>query len=284
MLYLLLAIISSTLITLFMRLSEGKLRNNMGMFMMNYIICVLMSRISMGNMELFTNADGITVAAGLGLFSGVMYLVSFVFMQWNMRKNGVVLTSTFTKLGVLVPTLMAIIVFREQPKPMQMIGIVLAVVAIILIHFDKEPNENAQVQAGSFKIWLILQLLVSGFTDSLANIYDKAGSPALKDHYLFCTFMAAFVLAVIMALRKNVKICKWDLIFGVIIGIPNYFSASFLLLALQSVPAIITYPVYSVGTIVAISAASVVFFKEQISSRRKAALLIVMLALVLLNI
>lgn len=284
MFYLLLAILSSTLITLFMRLGEGKIRNNMGMFMTNYLICVVMSRISMGDMKLFTNEAGIRVAVGLGLFSGIMYLVSFVFMQWNMRKNGVVLTSTFTKLGVLVPTLMAIIVFREQPKLMQVLGIVLAIAAIIIIHFDKDNAGDVQAAGGGFKIWLILQLLVSGFTDSLANIYDKAGSAALKDHYLFYTFAAALVLAFIMALLKKEKICKWDVIFGVIIGIPNYFSASFLLLALQSVPAIITYPVYSVGTIVAISVASVVLFKEQISSRKRVALLIVMLALVLLNI
>ena len=284
MLYLLLAIVSSTLITLFMRLGEGKIRNNMAMFTVNYLICVVMSRISMGKMDLFTNAEGIRVAVGLGLFSGIMYLVSFVFMQWNMRKNGVVLTSTFTKLGVLVPTIMAIVVFREQPKLMQTLGIILAIAAIIIIHFDKENDGAAKAVGGSFKIWLLLQLLVSGFTDSLANIYDKAGSAALKDHYLFYTFLAALALAVIMTFKKKVKVSKWDLIFGFIIGIPNYFSSSFLLLALQSVPAIITYPVYSVGTIVAISAASVVLFKEQISSRKRVALLIVMLALVLLNI
>ena len=284
MLYLLLAIVSSTLITLFMRLGEGKIRNNMAMFTVNYLICVVMSRISMGKMDLFTNAEGIRVAVGLGLFSGIMYLVSFVFMQWNMRKNGVVLTSTFTKLGVLVPTIMAIVVFREQPKLMQTLGIILAIAAIIIIHFDKDNDGAAKAVGGSFKIWLLLQLLVSGFTDSLANIYDKAGSAALKDHYLFYTFLAALALAVIMTFKKKVKVSKWDLIFGFIIGIPNYFSASFLLLALQSVPAIITYPVYSVGTIVAISAASVVLFKEQISSRKRVALLIVMLALVLLNI
>ena len=284
MLYLLLAIVSSTLITLFMRLGEGKIRNNMAMFTVNYLICVVMSRISMGKMDLFTNAEGIHVAVGLGLFSGIMYLVSFVFMQWNMRKNGVVLTSTFTKLGVLVPTIMAIVVFREQPKLMQTLGIILAIAAIIIIHFDKENDGAAKAVGGSFKIWLLLQLLVSGFTDSLANIYDKAGSAALKDHYLFYTFLAALALAVIMTFKKKVKVSKWDLIFGFIIGIPNYFSASFLLLALQSVPAIITYPVYSVGTIVAITVGSVVLFKEQISSRKRVALLIVMLALVLLNI
>lgn len=283
MIYLLLAVISSTLITLFMRLGEGKIQNNMGMFAVNYLICLVMSRLSMGQMNLFTSEDGILISVGMGLIAGCMFLGSFVFMQWNMRKNGVVLTSTFTKLGVVVPTLMAILVFREQPRLLQAIGMLLALAAIIIIHFDKDGNDTAQAAAGNFKIWLILQLLVSGFTDSLAGIYEKAGNVALKDHYLFYTFLTAMVLSVILMMRKKVKVCKWDLLFGFIIGIPNYFSASFLLLALQSVPAIVVYPGYSVGTILAISAASVVLFKERISNRKKVAIAIVLLALVLLN-
>lgn len=279
MFYLLLAITSSTLITLFLRIGDGKIRNNMSMFMTNYAICVLMSRIFMGEMELFTASEGISIAVGLGLFSGIMYLVSFVFMQWNMKNNGVVLTSTFTKLGVLVPTLMAILVFREQPKLMQILGIILAVSAIVLLHFEKE-----HVETGGVKIWLLIQLLVSGFTDSLANIYDKAGSNMLKNHYLFYTFLAALILALLLALKKKEKPCGWDVLFGVLIGVPNYFSSSFMLMALRSVPAVVAYPVCSVGTIVAISTASVLLFKEQISRRKMAALALVMLSLVLLNI
>ena len=72
--------------------------------------------------------------------------------------------------------------------------------------------------------------------------------------------------------------------FGIMIGVPNYFSARFLLHALSTVPAVIAYPVYSVATIVSITLAGVLLFKEQVSSKKKFALLLVVVALVLLNL
>ena len=75
-----------------------------------------------------------------------------------------------------------------------------------------------------------------------------------------------------------------DALCGLLIGIPNYYSARFLLLALGSVPAVVAYPVYSVGTIVVISAVGVLGFREKLSVQKKWAMLLILAALVLLNI
>ena len=72
--------------------------------------------------------------------------------------------------------------------------------------------------------------------------------------------------------------------FGLLIGVPNYFSARFLLLALGDLAAVITYPVYSVGTILLVSMVSVLVWKERLSKQKKLALGVVLVALVLLNI
>ena len=74
------------------------------------------------------------------------------------------------------------------------------------------------------------------------------------------------------------------MIFGLILGIPNYFSARFLLLALGSVPAVITYPFYSVATILVVSVLGVFLFRERISRQKWGALGIILAALVLLNL
>ena len=118
----------------------------------------------------------------------------------------------------------------------------------------------------------------------MANIYDKTGSSALKDHYLFYIFLAALILAFLMVLFKKQRLTLKDVLFGVLIGVPNYFSSRFLLLAVGSLPAVITYPVYSVGTLIVITVASVLFFKEKLSNQKKTALVLILGALVLLNI
>ena len=279
MFYLLLAIASSTLVSVAMRLSKNHIQNNMGMFIANYSACVILSRLFMGGTQLLTTEDGIAMAVIQGIFSGFLYLASLFLMERNMRHNGIVLTSAFSKLGVLVPTLMAILVFRERPELIQLGGMAVALCAIGLIYFEK----GAFAQ-GSRKGLLLATLFVSGLTDAMANIYDKTGSALFKDHYLFYTFFAALMFAVLVNVKNRGKITGKEIGFGVLIGIPNYFSARFLLLALGSVPAVITYPVYSVATIVAISLSGLLFFKESISKRKAFALLLVIAALILLNL
>lgn len=279
MVYLLSAIASSALVSIFMRLSERHIRNNMVMFTTNYAMCLILSRYYMGKINLFTTEKGIETAIILGLVSGLLYLGSFVLLQKNMQYNGMMLSSVFMKLGILVPTLMAIFLFNERPKVTQLVGVIIAVAAIILINIEK-----GGISRSGKRIWLLVLLLGSGFTDSMANIYDKMGSALLKDHYLFYTFFAALLLAFLMALIRKQKLTIRDVIFGVLIGVPNYFSARFLLLALGNLPAVITYPVYSVGTIIVISLAGVILFRERMSNQKITALGLILAALVLLNI
>lgn len=279
MFYLLLAIASSTLISILMRLSNKHVRNDMAMFLANYSICLVLARLFIGGQALLPDVPGSGLAIGLGLVSGVLYLLSFMLMQQNMQKNGIVLSSTFMKLGVLVPTLMAIFLFHEQPGLSQTLGLLLALVAIVMIHFEKES-----LQQGQQKLWLILLLLLSGLSDAMTNIYDKTAVSPLGEHFLFYTFFAALLTTLAWLLCKRQKIYGKDLLFGLLIGVPNYFSSRFLLLALDSVPAVVAYPVYSAATLILISLSGLLLFKEQLSRRKAIALGIVIISLVLLNL
>ena len=247
MLYLLLAIASSALISIIMRLSERYVKNEMGMFMANYAVCMVLSYLYMPGKSFLP----VVVEAGngltwvLGIISGILYLVSFVFMKKNMVKNGIVMTSTFMKLGVLVPTLMAVFVFREMPKATQVLGFFLAVLGILGMYLEK-PTTNHTSNRG----WLLLLLFLSGLTDAMANIFDKLGNKNFKDMYLLITFAIALLIAAVLTFRDKVRVACKDLIIGVLIGIPNYYSARFLLLALGSVEAVLVYPMYSVTTII----------------------------------
>lgn len=280
MFYLLCAIASSAMVSVCMRLSQRYVRNTMAMFTANYGICLAISRFYMGDIRLFTLEDGIGTAVVLGLASGLLYLACFALLRQNIRYNGVVLSSASMKLGgVLVPVVTAVLFFREQVGSSRLLGVVFAVLAILLINIEKEDVDH-----GGKKIWLLLLLALNGLTDTMANIYDKTGPETLKNHYLFYTFLAALVLASAAALWKRERVVCADIGFGLLIGIPNYYSARFLLLALGEVPAVVVYPVYSVGTIIAITLVGLAVFREKLSRRKMGALALILGALVLLNI
>ena len=179
MLYLILAIASSVMVSVCMRFSERYVKHEMGMFTANYIVCMLLSYLYMDHEKAYLNEEGLGVLFVLGIISGVLYLISFVFLKLNMKHNGIVMSSTFMKLGVLIPTIMAVVVFHEVPGIMQIAGIVLAVLAIIIVHFEKDA-----LQESNKKSWLLVLLVLSGLGDSMANIFEQVGNPAFKDTYL----------------------------------------------------------------------------------------------------
>ncbi len=283
MIYLILAIASSACVSIFMRLSENYIKNEMAMFMANYGICVVLSWAFMSEPMAQVLSKGPVAILTVGIITGVLYLGSFMLLKYNMKHNGIVLSSTFMKLGVLIPTLMAVVVFGEKPGVLQVAGIVLAITAIVVIQFEKEA-----VKEGNKKVWLLMILIGSGLADAMANVYEQMGQPEGKDGYLLVTFGTALALASSSAVYGTVTgkahIRKADLLFGMLIGVPNYFSARFLLLALGSVDAVIAYPVYSVATLITITVAGLLCFHEKLSKKKAVALVMIVAALCLLNL
>ncbi len=278
MFYLILAILSSVSVSLLMRLSEKHVGNNVSLLLMNYVMCTLLGTCFTGVGGFMDSLPGKGIAIGLGVINGIFYLMSFVLFQYNVKKNGVVLSSTFMRLGVLVSMVLSIAVFGERPEFLQIIGFVIAVGAILLIQTDKEKTTV------SFKAGLLFLLLLNGSADAMSKFYDEIGNPACEEYFLLFTFIFALILCGGLVLKRKEKVGKAEVIYGMLIGIPNYFSARFLLKSLAQVPAVIAYPTNSVAVIVLISAGGVLFFKEKISKRQMMAMAAILVALVLLNI
>ena len=278
MIYLILSILCSVAVSLFMRLSEKKQTGSASLLLMNYMVCIILAMCFTGIGDAGSIEAGKSLAIGLGVINGFFYLASFVMFRYSVAKNGVVLSSTFMRLGILVSMVLSIGVFGERPEFLQIIGFVIAIGAILLIQTDKERT------SAGFKAGLILLLLLNGTGDAMSKVYDEVGNPVYEEYFLLFTFMFAGILCFALMMWKKERIGRAELLYGVLIGIPNYFSARFLLKSLAQVPAVIAYPTSSVAVIVLISVCGVVFFKEKISRRQIAAIAAILVALVFLNI
>ena len=278
MVYLVLAMASSMAVSVIMRLSERHVKNDVSMLALNYLMCALLAGAYMGPSGAMSGIAGLGFAVGLGAVNGALYLGSFLLLQWNIRENGVVLPATFMKLGVLVPAVMAIAVFHEMPSLLQAIGFLAAIVAIVMIRFERGEGKAKSA------LGLVLLLLGGGATDATSKVYEELGEPLLKNGFLLCTFVVALALCAILCAVRRQGLTPADAAFGLLIGVPNYFSARFLLLALSSVPAVVAYPMYSTGTIALVTLIGVACFGERLTRRQTVAMGIILAALVLLNL
>lgn len=264
MIYLILAILCSAGVSIFMRASEKYCQGHYGILLMNYVVCVLAGLILTGRGLTQTDGKGMPVTIVFGVVTGLLYCGSFILLQWNVRKNGVILSSTFMKLGVIVPAVLAVVWFGERPGWNQGLGFILAITAILMIHLEKGKIRTEK----AYTIGLLLLLLGGGLGDSMAKFYDVYGNPGLGSFFLMLSFLVSGIISGILVFRGGEKITKYEVLFGVLIGIPNYFSARFLLWALADIPAVITYPTYSIAAMALIGAAGVLMFREKLTKRQ----------------
>ncbi|MBR5125445.1 MAG: DMT family transporter [Oscillospiraceae bacterium] len=279
MISLVLAVLSSALVSIVMRLSTNRVNHNLGMLTMNYIVCALFAGLFGGFRGAFDMRDpqvGLTLA--MGAVNGVLYLAGFVLMQTNIRKNGVVLSSIFQKLGLLVTLVISVVFYRELPDLLQGAGFCMAIVAIVLMNYRKGGE-----RAGSRGL-LIAMLFSCGMADAMSKVFTEAGMPAMEGQFLFYTFAVAMGLCFIAMVINGQKIGGAEALFGILVAVPNFFASKFLLGALEALSAVIVYPVFSVGTILVVTLTGVLAFRERLTKLQWIGIGTILVALVLLNI
>ena len=94
----------------------------------------------------------------------------------------------------------------------------------------------------------------------------------------------ALILCIFLILRKKERPGAMELLFGTLIGIPNFFSSKFLLGALTKLPAVVVFPSFSVATMLIVTLTGVAVFKERLSKIQWFALAAIIAALALLNL
>ena len=278
MLFLCLAILSSSAISLLMRVSAGKISAKLSMLGCNYLVCALLGAVYAGFDLLRPDISGFSFTVILGFVGGIFFLGGFVLFQRNTERNGIVLSSIFMKLGLLVPMVLSVVFFRELPTWPQIVGFCIAIFAIFLINGKGEKGKDRLS-------WQLLAMLVlCGGSDAMSKIFKVMGPEKLSNQFLFYTFAFALVLCIALVIHKKERPGIRELLFGTAIGIPNFFSSKFLLLALADLPAVVVFPSFSIATMLVATLAGVFFFKEQMGKRRLLALLAILAALLLLNI
>lgn len=301
MFYLTLAIISSAAIALIFKYSENTNSNRYLITSTNYFVASMISLfmiISKGllieinktssffsdvkhiNSNLiFSPYSSIIWALLVGFIAGFFFFLSFIYYQKSVKENGISVTGMIAKLGILIPMIFSIIIWKEYPSTIQWLGIILALTSIILVNMAPKSLENFDLKPG-----LILLFFFGGLAEFSNKIFQKYAISDYKDVFLFTVFFTAFIISIFFTIKEKKPLRKKDILTGIAVGIPNLFSSYFLILSLNTLTTSVAFPLYSAGSIVLINLGGYFIFKEEISRKNKVAILMTIIALVLINL
>ena len=270
MIDLMLAIACSSCVSLVMRWSEEKVNSETGMLTVNYLTCSICAL-------LFCTDLGFDSASFLcGGTMGVLLVAGLVLLQFNIRRHGVILSSLYTRLGVIIPIVFAVFLFQEWPSAAQLLGIVLALMSVIFLNVRRGEKSGIG--------WsLILLLAANGTCDAMNKVFEAAGDPMYNGQFLLIAFSCALLFSVVRLLVFRDSLSFREALFGVMLGIPNYFSSRFLLYALQDIDAILAYPMYSVLTIIVITLLGIGIWHERVTKKTAAGMGGILLSIALMN-
>lgn len=303
MVYLALAIICSASIALIFKYSENSNTNRYAITSANYFtasavsLAMILSRgllsdipreissrddfkaLFSGSQDILSPYGSILWGVIIGGIAGSFFFLSFIYYQKSVKEYGVGISGTIAKLGILIPMLFSVIVWKEFPTAMQIVGIVLSLVSIVIVNLSPKSLERID-----FKPIIMLLFVFGGLAEFSTKIYQKYALNEYKDVFLFAVFFVAFLISAFYTLRENRKITMKDLFTGVAVGIPNLFSSYFLILSLDTIKTSVAFPVYSAGSIVLINIGGFLLFKEKAARKNQVAILLTVIALILINI
>ncbi len=232
-----------------------------------------------GQMGKFSSLASCGYAVLLAVAGGICSYIAYMVLQLCTARNGAAMTTTFNKVGSIVPMTLSVLFLHEAPKIIQVVGAAVAIAAIFIIYFKREAASVI-----TMKIALLGTLFFGGFSDFITKLFETFGREEHQTLYVFYFFLFSSLVGLVAMLIKNRTIRRRDVIFGLITGIPAQFLSRFLLLALGQVPAFVVFPLYSVGTIVLVNVINLIFFKEPLTRRQFFAIGLMIVAVVLLNL
>lgn len=304
MIYLIIGVLLSSLVTVLFKVADRLRLDSDNLILVNYLLAAVVSGVLCGQAGLYTglparlmSADPFTLLSSktpgntclllviVGVFSGIYFIVDLFNTKSSVVYNGATLTALFGKFGFLISTFTAAVVWNEIPSARQLVGIGLAIAAILLASGGVKDTGNAK------KPLLLAALVATGglmeINGKCAVYYTLDGYDSL---YVSVIFSVAFLLCVAHAahscIRRKARFTiSWrDILGGIVLGMPNVAGSYLSLKAMQTVPANIYFPTNAVGNLVVVSLAGMLLFREKTNTMQKLAIVITVVSLTLLNL
>lgn len=202
----------------------------------------------------------------LGL--GALFIIVFNLMAITTQKSGLSVVSVATKMSLAIPIIFGLVYYKESAGVFKILGIILALVAVYLASI--QTKEGITIKARNL-MYPAMVFLGSGIIDtSIKFLEDSYVAENAVPLFSATIFAAAAVLGVLLlcihAVQGKFKFEFKNVLGGILLGIPNYFSIYFIVKALRTdlLDSSGIFTINNVGIVVLSTVVGIVAFKEKL--------------------
>ena len=286
MIPLLLSVLSSSLIFVIFKLFKRYGIDTFQAIVVNYFVACAIGFTLYGH----TWNPACLEQSGWMFYAGVsalLFIGLFLLMAKSSQLNGVASTSIAVKMSMAISLIFMIVGYGESLTYLKILGIALAFVGVFLVSRPSK-TQNSQTSA----LWMLIVLFfASGALDFLLN-YVQNTQLELIESSLFSAIglglagTLGLVILIGRYIRGSAKFQLKNIVAGLILGVPNFFSIYLLLLSYRTTG-------WDDSTVLAITNVSVVLlssiigfvaFKESTTRQKIIGLISAILAICVLYI
>ncbi|MDB5035863.1 MAG: hypothetical protein JWQ98_3104 [Chlorobi bacterium] len=254
--FLLLTILSSLITSVILKVNETRGGNRMVVAGANYVTAAILALVMSESGKLDIGGRWIT----LGVVAGIGFVAGFILVMRAMSTIGLAVPTSAARLSMLIPVTGSILLFNERPSGLRIAGIIVGIAAFIMLGLaQRKRNDGEGNRRGGFGGVAAIFAIV-GSTDLSMKVAQSNGVD--KDATAFYIFLTAALLCWIVVAVRRMPVKRNAVILGLLLGIPNYFSVYYLLLALKRLDGSVVFPVVSAGGVIAVTATAAIFWKE----------------------
>lgn len=279
MIYLLLAILTSTFIIITFRLFERFRISILQAITVNYLVASTFGYLSAPETFRFAEITSQPWFAS-ALIIGVTLIVAFNLFALSAKYAGVAVTAISSRMSVIIPVTLGFLIFGDTAGWTKITGIIVALVAF---YFTSKRDKTVTINTKYVYLPMLLFLAV-GINDSMMKVAEHFFIHGDFVVFLATAFAVALLLGigVLAAKRKNEVFAPRNLIAGLILGLLNWFSTLYFLKGLDIFEVSFFVPMFNVGVVALASMLGFIFFNEKATTSKLVGIALALLAIALI--
>ncbi|AXT50131.1 EamA/RhaT family transporter [Aquimarina sp. BL5] len=286
MTHLLLSILASSWILITFKLFAKYNVNTLQAIIVNYIVACISGLIA------YTEPIDITSITNSSWFYGTIilgfiFILVFNFMAITTQKNGLSVAAVASKMSVAIPVIFGIIVYKESTGILKIIGIIIALIAVYMTSMKTVGGISIKKEN---LIYPLLVFIGGGIIDTSlkfmeTNYVAKLDIPIFSATIFGFAAILGIPLLAYNAIKGTLNITPKNIIAGICLGIPNYFSIYFLIQALrnENLDSSTVFIINNVAILLVSTFVGILFFKERLILKNWIGIILAIISILLVT-